>query len=86
MVAGNAQGAASSSPPMVAGNAQELQAAPLQWLLATPRSCKHVRSQPIYGNGGHDNYGRGEKVSERKVNEIGVLCVASSCAGLGYCA
>ena len=45
-----------------------------------------VRSQPIYGNGGHDNYGRGEKVSERKVNEIGVLCVASSCAGLGYCA
>ena len=45
-----------------------------------------VRSQPIYGNGGHDNYGRGEKVSERKVNEIGVLYVASSCAGLGYCA
>jgi hypothetical protein len=44
-----------------------------------------VRSQPIYGNGGHDNYGRGEKVSERKVNEIGVLYVGSSCAGLGYC-
>ena len=47
---------------------------------------KRVRSQPIYGNGGPDNYGRGEKVSERKVNEIGVLYVASSCAGLGYCA
>jgi hypothetical protein len=30
-----------------------------------------VRSQPIYGNGGHDNYGIGEKVSDRKVNEIG---------------
>src|SRR5260370_32038008 len=45
-----------------------------------------VRWQPISGNGGHDNYGRGEKVSERKVKEIGVLCVASSCGGLGCCA
>jgi hypothetical protein len=45
-----------------------------------------VRSQPISGNGGHNNYGRGEKVSERKVKEIGVLCVASSCGGLGCCA
>jgi hypothetical protein len=34
---------------------------------------KSVGSQPISGNGGHDNYGRGEKVSERKVNKIGVL-------------
>src|SRR5271166_4883922 len=32
-----------------------------------------VRSQPISGNGGHDNCGRGEKVSGRKVNEIGFL-------------
>jgi hypothetical protein len=31
-----------------------------------------VRSQPIFGNGGHDNCGRGEKVSDRKVKEIGV--------------
>jgi hypothetical protein len=30
-----------------------------------------VRSQPISGNGGHDNYGRGEKVSGPKVKEIG---------------
>jgi hypothetical protein len=30
-----------------------------------------VRSQPISGNGGHDNYGRGEKVSDPKVREIG---------------
>ena len=51
------------------------------WLGLCPGN--NVRSQPIYGNGGHDNYGRGEKVSERKVNEIGVLYVASSCAGLG---
>jgi len=29
---------------------------------------------------------RGEKVSERKVNEIGVWCVASSCGRLGCCA
>jgi hypothetical protein len=32
---------------------------------------KVVRSQPISGNGGHDNYGRGEKVSDPKVKEIG---------------
>lgn len=31
-----------------------------------------VRSQAISGNGRHDNRGRGEKVSDRKVNEIGV--------------
>jgi hypothetical protein len=30
-----------------------------------------VRSQPISGNGGHDNYGRGEKVPVPKVKEIG---------------
>jgi hypothetical protein len=47
---------------------------------------KNVRSQPICGNGGHDNYGRGEKVSDPKVNEIGVLRVASSCGGSGCCA
>jgi len=45
-----------------------------------------VRSQPISGNGGHDNYGRGEKASDPKVNEIGVLRVASSCGGSGCCA
>jgi hypothetical protein len=32
----------------------------------------YVRSQAISGNGGHDNYGRGEKVSERKVKVIGI--------------
>ena len=31
-----------------------------------------VRSQPISGNGGHDNHGRGEKVSDPKVKEIGI--------------
>src|SRR5271165_5699759 len=50
------------------------------------RRVPTVRSQPISGNGGHDNYGRGEKVSDPKVNEIGVLRVASSCGGLGCCA
>jgi hypothetical protein len=30
-----------------------------------------VRSQAICGNGGHDNYGRGEEVSASKVKEIG---------------
>ena len=30
-----------------------------------------VRSQPISGNGGHDNYGRCEKVPVPKVKEIG---------------
>jgi hypothetical protein len=35
---------------------------------------------------GHDNYGRGEKVSDPKVNEIGVLRVASGCGGSGCCA
>ena len=32
---------------------------------------KNVRSQPISGNGVHDNNGRGEKVSAPKVEEIG---------------
>jgi len=32
----------------------------------------YVRSQAICGNGRHDNYGRGEKVSDQKVREIGV--------------
>jgi hypothetical protein len=31
----------------------------------------YVRSQAICGNGGHDNYGRGEKVPVPKVKEIG---------------
>jgi hypothetical protein len=30
-----------------------------------------VRSQSISGNGGRDNYGRGEKVSDPKMREIG---------------
>jgi hypothetical protein len=30
-----------------------------------------VRSQAICGNGGRDNYGRGEKVPVPKVKEIG---------------
>jgi hypothetical protein len=30
-----------------------------------------VRSQTISGNGGHDNHGRGEKVSDPKMKEIG---------------
>jgi len=29
-------------------------------------------SQAIYGNGRHDNYGGGEKVSGRKVRKIGI--------------
>ena len=32
-----------------------------------------VRLQPIYGNGGHDNYGRGEKRSEQNVRKIGLI-------------
>src|SRR5208283_2038332 len=52
-------------------------------LKKTKEGYPSVRSQPISGNGGHDNYGRGEKVSDPKVNEIGVLRVASSCGGLG---
>jgi hypothetical protein len=31
-----------------------------------------VRSQLISGNEGHDNHGRGEKVSDPKVKEIGI--------------
>ena len=31
----------------------------------------HVRSQPISGNGIHDNHGRGEKVPVPKLKEIG---------------
>jgi hypothetical protein len=38
----------------------------------TVRETNCVRSQAIYGNGRHDNYGRGEKVSGRKVREIGI--------------
>jgi hypothetical protein len=30
-----------------------------------------VRSQTISGNGGHDNHGRSEKVSDPKMKEIG---------------
>jgi hypothetical protein len=33
---------------------------------------KTVRAQAICGNGGHDNYGRGEKVPVPKVKEIGI--------------
>jgi hypothetical protein len=32
-----------------------------------------VRSQTISGNGGQDNHGRGEKVSDLKMKEIGGL-------------
>ena len=35
-------------------------------------TCSSVRSQLISGNGGHDNHGRGEKVSDPKVKEIGI--------------
>jgi hypothetical protein len=42
-----------------------------------------VRSQPICGNGGHDNYGRGEKVSEWKVKEIGVCAFRAVARGRG---
>jgi hypothetical protein len=33
---------------------------------------QNVAAHAIYGNGIHDKYGRGEKVSGRKVKEIGV--------------
>jgi hypothetical protein len=32
-----------------------------------------VGSQPISGNGGHDNYGRGEKSSHQNVRKIGLI-------------
>src|SRR5271165_7626854 len=44
-----------------------------QTLVGSWQERPRVRSQPISGNGGHDNCGRGEKVSGRKVNEIGFL-------------
>ena len=31
-----------------------------------------LRSQPISGNGEHDNSGTNEKISDRKVEEIGI--------------
>jgi len=40
-----------------------------------------VRSQPISGNGGHDNYGRGEKVPVPKVKETRGLSVARELHG-----
>lgn len=50
--------------------------------------CKdqHVRSQPISGNGGHDNYGRGEKVSDPKVKEIGGFARCEQLRRVGCCA
>ena len=34
-----------------------------------------VRSQAIPGNGGHNNYGRGEKSSDQSVRKIGLFFV-----------
>jgi hypothetical protein len=42
-----------------------------------------VRSQPISGNGGHDNYGKGEKVSDPKMNEIGFCALRAVAEGWG---
>ena len=36
---------------------------------------KPVRSQAIPGNGGHNNYGRGEKSSDQSVRKIGLFFV-----------
>jgi hypothetical protein len=39
----------------------------------TGNASMFVRSQTISGNGGHDNHGRGKKVSDPKMKEIGGL-------------
>jgi hypothetical protein len=54
--------------PVVGLKVLHLEASNLGYLF----TAMAVRSQAISGNGRHDNRGRGEKVSDRKVNEIGV--------------